>query len=157
MLAMAYTILKLHRKTLLKMDMDELMEFLQKTLENDFGYEDDFVVETALRESLAELRSARLLSAGPAPDIELPQKPFGLLDIPSEEQEMLVGKRVPVVEQEKELHRNSLRREAASAIDLSMIDDSLDSVHSPVTGRKQQAQTKTENQVKNTMAYIGQP
>ena len=78
MFAMAYTILKLHRKALLKMGMDELLEFLQKTMETDFGFDDDYVIETALKESLAELRSSRLHTAGPPPDSEKPQKPFGL-------------------------------------------------------------------------------
>ena len=59
MFAMAFTILKLHRKALLKMGMDELLEFMQKTLENDFGYDDDYVIETALKDGLAELRSSR--------------------------------------------------------------------------------------------------
>jgi len=137
LLVMAFTILKLHRKTLLKMGMDELMEFLQKTLVDDFGYEDDFVVETALRENFNELRSARLHLAGPTPDNELPQKPFGLLNIPSREQEMLVGLRNPVEEKEKELQRNSLKREMVNGEDLSMINDSLDSVQTPLTARKQ--------------------
>ena len=150
MIAMAYTILKLHRKTLLKMGMDELMEFLQKTLEVDFGYEDDFVVETALRESMAELRSARLHSAGPPPDNELPQKPFGLVDIPSKEQERLVGHRTPIVEQEKELHRNSLRRETVNTSDLINVNDSLDSIQTPISVRRQ-IKTETETQVYNIM------
>ena len=34
------------------MGMDELIEHLQKTLESDFGYEDDYVIEVALRENL---------------------------------------------------------------------------------------------------------
>lgn len=142
MIAVAYTILKLHRKSLLKMGMDELMEFLQKTLESDFGYEDDVVIETSLRESLAELRSARLLSPGPPPDQELPQKPFGLVDIPNEKQERLVGHRTPMVEQEKEMHRNSLRREVETAAYLSTNNDSLDSVNTPVSVRRH---LETEN------------
>ena len=76
---------RLHRKTLLKMQMDELIEFLQKTLAEDFFYEDDFVIENALRENLQELRSGRLHTAGPPPDAELPQKPFGLVDISQQE------------------------------------------------------------------------
>jgi len=136
MIAVAYTILKLHRKSLLKMGMDELMEFLQKTLEIDFGYEDDFVIETSLRESLAELRSARLLSPGPSPDQELPQKPFGLVDIPNEKQERLVGHRTPMAEQEKEMHRNSLRREVETAAYMSTNNDSLDSMNTPVSVRR---------------------
>ena len=67
------------------MQMDELIEFLQKTLAEDFFYEDDFVIENALRENLQELRSGRLHTAGPPPDAELPQKPFGLVDISQQE------------------------------------------------------------------------
>jgi len=142
MLTMAYTILKLHRKTLLKMGMDELMEFLQKTLEKDFGFDDDFVIETALRENLAELRSARLHTAGPPPDNELPQKPFGLLSVPSIEQEMLVGHRTPIRPEEKEMLKNSLRRET-DINDLSIGHDSLDSIQTPVTARRH---VETESQ-----------
>ena len=124
---------------------------LQKSLEADFGYEDDFVVETALRESLAELRSARLHSAGPPPDHELPQKPFGLVDLPSEEQERMVGHRTPMAEQEKELHRNSLRREEVNAMklssDLSINNDSMDSINTPISVRRQ-LDTDTDSQVK---------
>ena len=40
LLAMAYNILKLHSKTLIKMDMDSIGEFFQKTLPSSFGYED---------------------------------------------------------------------------------------------------------------------
>jgi len=149
LLAMAFTILKLHRKTLLKMGMDELMEFLQKTLVEDFGYEDDFVVETALRENLAELRSARLHTAGPPPDHELPQKPFGLLDIPSMEQEMMVGMRVPVEEKEKELHRNSLRREIVNGID-SLANNSYDSIQTPLTTRRHGSESDAVNKAEST-------
>ena len=44
--------------------MDELIEFLQQTLAVDFYFEDDYVIETALRENLQELRSSRLHTAG---------------------------------------------------------------------------------------------
>ena len=62
---------RLHRKTLLRLQMDELIEFLQKTLAEDFYFEDDFVIETALRENLQELRSGRLHSAGKAQNVQL--------------------------------------------------------------------------------------
>ena len=89
------------------MQMDELIEFLQQTLAVDFYFEDDYVIEQALRENLQELRSSRLHTAGdslkltlllnvfctnkklnvtgPPPDVELPQKPFGLVDISQQE------------------------------------------------------------------------
>jgi hypothetical protein len=37
---------------------------LPQTLESNFGYDDDFVIETALRQNLQELRSSRLHTAG---------------------------------------------------------------------------------------------
>ena len=59
LLAMAYNILKLHSKNLIKMDMDLLAEFFQKTLPSSFGFEDDFVIES-LRESVEEVYSLQL-------------------------------------------------------------------------------------------------
>ena len=56
---MAYNILKLHSKTLIKMDMDLIVEFFQKTLPLSFGFEDDFVIDS-LRESVDELSSLQL-------------------------------------------------------------------------------------------------
>jgi len=123
MITMAYNILKLHRKTLLKLGMDELMEFLQKTLESDFGYEDDYVIETALKDSLAELKSAKLHTAGPPPDSEKPQKPFGLLEnILVEEEEVIAGKRLPVMDEERHFHQNTLQREEENIRNLQHID-----------------------------------
>lgn len=44
---------------LMKLSMEELVEFLQVTLAKDFFYEDDFVVEQ-LQASMTELRRAKL-------------------------------------------------------------------------------------------------
>ena len=89
-LAMAYNILKLHQKSLLKMDMDQLMEFLQKSLPNDFGYEDDVSME-CLKDCLGELKSSKLISGGPLSETELPQKQFGYFDPDEFEIEMRRG------------------------------------------------------------------
>ena len=59
LLAMAYNILKLHSKTLVKMDMDLIADFFQKKLPASFGFEDDYVID-CLRESLEELNSMQL-------------------------------------------------------------------------------------------------
>ena len=80
MFAMAYSILKLHRKTLLKMGMADLIKFLQNGLASDFRYDDDYVIEKSLRGNLQDLRLSGLDHAGPPPDQELPQKPFCLAD-----------------------------------------------------------------------------
>jgi len=110
MFAMAYTILKLHRKALLKMGMDELLEFLQKTMETDFGFDDDYVIETALKESLAELRSSRLHTAGPPPDNEKPQKPFGLHSFPTPEEEASKARRNPTTQGDRLFSEETARR-----------------------------------------------
>ena len=124
------------------MGMDDLIEYLQKSLAVDFRYDDDIVIEQALRENLQELRSSRLHHAGPPPDHELPQKPFGLVDISRQERQAVLG-RTPVREEEKELHRNSLRRELDTAMklsgDISINNDSMDSIETPTINRKPMA------------------
>lgn len=57
--AMSYTLLKLHSKNLLRMNMDQLADFLQYRLEQDFGYNDDAAID-ALQSGIQELRAAKL-------------------------------------------------------------------------------------------------
>ncbi|KAL0962827.1 hypothetical protein UPYG_G00345990 [Umbra pygmaea] len=76
--AMSYTVLKLHKKHLLKLSMEELVEFLQVTLAKDFFFEDDFVIEQ-LQNNMAELRRSKLELPAPGKDDEKPKKTLGLL------------------------------------------------------------------------------
>ncbi|ERE80314.1 USP6-like protein isoform 1 [Cricetulus griseus] len=76
--AMSYTILKLHRKHLMKLSMEELVEFLQETLAKDFFFEDDFVIEQ-LQVSMSELKRAKLDLPEPGKEDEYPKKPLGQL------------------------------------------------------------------------------
>lgn len=76
--AMSYTLLKLHKKHLMKLSMEELVEFLQVTLSKDFFYEDDFVIEQ-LQASMTELRRAKLELPAPGKEDEFPKKPLGQL------------------------------------------------------------------------------
>ncbi|NXR38603.1 US6NL protein, partial [Zosterops hypoxanthus] len=78
--AMSYTILKLHRKHLMKLQMEELVEFLQETLAKDFFYEDDFVIDQ-LQNSISELKRAKLDLPIAGKEDEFPKKPLG--QIPS--------------------------------------------------------------------------
>ncbi|XP_020656720.3 USP6 N-terminal-like protein isoform X2 [Pogona vitticeps] len=71
--AMSYTVLKLHRKHLMKLQMEELIQFLQETLAKDFFFEDDFVIEQ-LQSSMAELKRAKLDLPAAGKDDELPKK-----------------------------------------------------------------------------------
>lgn len=75
--AMAYTILRLHKTKILKLkDMDLIVQYIQTKLHVDFGYDDDFVIQT-LEKCMDELRKAGLALPPPPSDIELPKKEFG--------------------------------------------------------------------------------
>ncbi|KAG9352446.1 hypothetical protein JZ751_020860 [Albula glossodonta] len=75
--AMAYTILKLHKKRLLKMSLEDLREFLQEKIEQSLFLSDDAVIEQ-LQASISELRKMKLDLPPPAKSDELPKKPLGL-------------------------------------------------------------------------------
>ncbi|XP_034081841.1 USP6 N-terminal-like protein isoform X2 [Gymnodraco acuticeps] len=75
---MSYTILKLHKKHLLKLSMEELVEFLQVTLSKNFFFEDDFVVDQ-LQASMTELRKTKMELPAPGKEDEYPKKPLGQL------------------------------------------------------------------------------
>lgn len=76
--SMSYTVLKLHKKHLMKLSMEELVEFLQVSLSKTFYYEDDFVIEQ-LQMSMTELRRAKLELPAPGKEEEFPKKPLGQL------------------------------------------------------------------------------
>lgn len=90
--SMAFNLLKLHRRRLMRMGMEEIVGFLQVRLEKDFGYDDDTVIE-ALQACMEELQKAKLLLPPPgrSPSNELPQRPFGLVVEPTLEQR--IGRR----------------------------------------------------------------
>lgn len=120
--AMSYTLLKLHRKTLLKMDMDDLLEFLQIKLEQDFGYYDDAAVE-ALQNSMEELHKHRMHLPGHAAANELPQRPFGLIMNPT-----VHGNNTHPGKKEKEIIPNGsqMHIKDKSQGDISQSDNSAD-------------------------------
>ncbi|KAJ8343633.1 hypothetical protein SKAU_G00309620 [Synaphobranchus kaupii] len=72
--AMAYTVLKLHKKHLLKMLLEDLREFLQETISRTFFLTDDAVVEH-LQTSISELHKMKL---DPAKPDEFPKQLLGL-------------------------------------------------------------------------------
>ncbi|XP_076027510.1 uncharacterized protein LOC143016858 [Genypterus blacodes] len=74
--AMAYTTLKLHKKRLLKCQLEDLREFLQEDLGVSFFMPDDVVVEQ-LQIAMSELRSKKLDPPPPAKSEELPKRPLG--------------------------------------------------------------------------------
>ncbi|KAG7250292.1 hypothetical protein CRUP_010900, partial [Coryphaenoides rupestris] len=74
--AMAYTTLKMHRKYLQKMSLEELREFLQERISQTFLCSDDTVIEH-LQTSMTELRRMKLDLPPPGKVEELPRKPLG--------------------------------------------------------------------------------
>ncbi|NXG61712.1 US6NL protein, partial [Hemiprocne comata] len=74
--AMAYTILKLHKKRLLKMTLEDLREFLQEKIAASLQYGDDAVIEQ-LQVSMTELRKMKFDLPPPAKPEEFPRKPLG--------------------------------------------------------------------------------
>ncbi|XP_060520365.1 USP6 N-terminal-like protein isoform X2 [Cylas formicarius] len=84
--AMAYTILKLHKRNLLKFnDMDSIVHFIQVKLYKDFLYDDDTVVRQ-LEHNMDELKRHKLDHPGPPSSDELPTRPFGLFKEPTFDQ-----------------------------------------------------------------------
>lgn len=79
LIGMSYTLLRLHKKTILKKNVEELINFLQEDLEKDFGYGDDEAIE-ALFKSIKDLKSKKLDRPSDEPNVEeLPSKPFGIV------------------------------------------------------------------------------
>uniref|UniRef100_G1KQF5 Rab-GAP TBC domain-containing protein n=2 Tax=Anolis carolinensis TaxID=28377 RepID=G1KQF5_ANOCA len=75
--AMAYTILKLHKKRLLKMSLEDLREFLQEKIATSLQFEDDIIIEQ-LQASMTELRKMKFDLPPPAKSEEFPKKVLGL-------------------------------------------------------------------------------
>ncbi|XP_041583454.1 vegetative cell wall protein gp1-like [Vulpes lagopus] len=74
---MAYTILKVHRKRLLKLPLEGLREFLQDSLAQPWALEDEAVLRH-LRASMTQLRRMRCDLPPPAGPEEFPTRPLGL-------------------------------------------------------------------------------
>uniref|UniRef100_A0A182XXC1 Rab-GAP TBC domain-containing protein n=1 Tax=Anopheles stephensi TaxID=30069 RepID=A0A182XXC1_ANOST len=81
--AMAYNILRMHRNHILKLrDMDQIVQYIQTRLCEDFGYDDDAVIKN-LEQCMEELRKAGLELPPPPSEIELPKKEFGVFVEPT--------------------------------------------------------------------------
>ncbi|KAL1247818.1 hypothetical protein QQF64_023194 [Cirrhinus molitorella] len=73
---MAYTLLKLNKKSLLKMSLEDLREFLQERIASSFSMSDDAVIEH-LQSSMSELRRMKLDLPPPAKGDEFPKIQLG--------------------------------------------------------------------------------
>ncbi|XP_067002612.1 USP6 N-terminal-like protein [Anabrus simplex] len=132
---MAYNLLKMHRRTLQNLGMDEILNFLQVKLERDFGFDDD-VVMINLEQNLSELKRSKLDYAGPPPQHELPKRPFGMLsDLPFERK---IGRRSNEFSAAERATKESvvLRRDAAEHAATTGSRDSRISIGDGLSGSK---------------------
>jgi len=82
--AMAYCLLKLHRNQLLNLGMDDILNFLQVKLEQNYQHPADYTIEK-LQECLVELKKNKLDNAGPPSPNEQLKRELGIFnpeDIP---------------------------------------------------------------------------
>ena len=61
-----------------RLDAEDLLQHLTKKIKNNFGYEDDYVIEK-LRSTMEELTKRQLNNGGQPPVEELPKFAFGLV------------------------------------------------------------------------------
>ncbi|CAH0703496.1 unnamed protein product [Spodoptera exigua] len=132
--AMAYTILKLHKKAIMKLnDMDLIVNYIQ--LHKDFGFEDDMVIYH-LERSMEELKRAKLDYPGPPPPNELPKRQLGLFVEPDKKSK--IGQRAEnFSETEKQARATVILRREKAAIELQELRVSQSdtvSEHSGVAG-----------------------
>ncbi|XP_032526999.1 USP6 N-terminal-like protein isoform X2 [Danaus plexippus] len=113
--AMAYTILKLHKKAIMKLnDMDLIVNYIQ--LHKDFGYEDDIVIHH-LERSMDELKRAKIDYPGPPPPSELPQRQLGAFVEPDKKAK--IGQRAEnFSETEKQARATVILRREKAALEL---------------------------------------
>ncbi|KAK7912695.1 hypothetical protein WMY93_012906 [Mugilogobius chulae] len=74
--AMSYTILKVHRKRLMRMSLEELRDFLQERISVSLSHSDDIIIEQ-LQGAMSELRKRKLDLPPPGKAEELPLRPLG--------------------------------------------------------------------------------
>ncbi|XP_050683440.1 USP6 N-terminal-like protein isoform X2 [Leptidea sinapis] len=132
--AMAYTILKLHKKAIMKLnDMDLIVNYIQ--LHKDFGYDDDVVIYN-LERSMEELKRAKLDYPGPPPPNELPKRELGAFVEPDKKSK--IGQRAEnFSDAEKQARATVILRREKAALDLQELRVSQSdtvSEHSGVAG-----------------------
>ncbi|XP_014218955.1 USP6 N-terminal-like protein [Copidosoma floridanum] len=113
--AVAYTIMKMHKRQLMKMEsLDEFCNYLQMKLEKNFDYDDDTVIQNVER-SMEELKRAKLDYAGPPLPHELPRQPFGTFKEPSFTSK--VGRRADEFSEPQQLMRETIQRRQTVTIE----------------------------------------
>ncbi|TKR61007.1 hypothetical protein L596_028179 [Steinernema carpocapsae] len=74
LIAMAFTIMKMHQKTIKRLEMETFMNFIQNDLSENFGFSNDEVMK-ALYENLKKLQADRVAIPPPPGPNDLPEFP----------------------------------------------------------------------------------
>uniref|UniRef100_A0A915LFR2 Rab-GAP TBC domain-containing protein n=1 Tax=Meloidogyne javanica TaxID=6303 RepID=A0A915LFR2_MELJA len=118
LIAMAYNIMKMHKKTILKLNIEQFMEFIQRTLAEDFGFSDDKVMES-LEECLKKLQNDKMAlppPPNPTDPQEVPTKQLGPILTP------LAGRSPAPSRRQQQRHYKS----AAAAIRVPIQDATIE-------------------------------
>ncbi|KIH64367.1 hypothetical protein ANCDUO_05324 [Ancylostoma duodenale] len=94
LLAMAINIMKMHEKSIRKLQIENFMDFVQTTLANNFGYSDDETM-FSLREVLSRLKSDGL-------HIPPPPKPEDLPEVPTKALGPILARPISSIREEQE-------------------------------------------------------
>ncbi|KAG8038161.1 hypothetical protein G9C98_006486 [Cotesia typhae] len=115
--AMAYTVMKLHKRYLIPLDsLDEFCNYLQAKLEKDFRFDDDTVISSVER-NMEELKRSKLDYPGAPMPHELPRFPLGTFKEPTFTSK--VGRRA----EEFSEAQTVLRESVAQRRDMASIED----------------------------------
>ncbi|XP_017839200.1 USP6 N-terminal-like protein isoform X1 [Drosophila busckii] len=115
-LAMAVTILYLHKDELLRLkDMDAIIEYLQVKLHKNFGYNDDDAIQ-ALERVMKKLKDLKLDVPPPAKSNEFPTRPLGVFV--EAEREKKTGRRRDYTDTEKQVLTDVITRQEQNAIEV---------------------------------------
>ncbi|XP_023160058.1 USP6 N-terminal-like protein isoform X1 [Drosophila hydei] len=115
-LAMAVTILYLHKDELLRLkDMDGIIEYLQVKLHKNFGYNDDDAIQ-ALERVMKKLKDLKLDVPPPAKTNEFPTRPLGMFV--EADREKKTGRRRDYTDTEKQVLTDVISRQEQNAIEV---------------------------------------
>lgn len=93
--------------------MEELFEFFQGSIAQDFGYDDDRVIES-LQEAMEELKRAKLdIPPGGDNPPERPTRPFGVFEPPTIE-DLISRMSVPAINSDEDYRAQTLKRNRPS-------------------------------------------
>src|SRR6218665_1171710 len=101
------------QERIMRLNMEELFEFFQGSIAQDFGYDDDRVIES-LQEAMEELKRAKLdIPPGGDNPPEKPTRAFGIFEPPTIE-DLISRMSVPAINSEEDYRAQTLKRNRPS-------------------------------------------